>query len=114
MIKSNRIDRGFDQTQVCLSIGNAHRTEMKDGQEIWYYHRTHTSSVKEEKSAGEYRDEMTAYHNALRAGRDVQEPGTQRVVRLRRTRVERLVRFESGSVVSWEEPEEMWLDEWHR
>jgi outer membrane protein assembly factor BamE (lipoprotein component of BamABCDE complex) len=114
MIKSNRIDRGFDQTQVYLSLGNADRTEARDGQEIWFYHRTHTSHVKEEKSAGEYRDEMNAYHAALRAGRNVSEPSTHRVVRLLRTRVERLVRFESGSVVSWEEPEEMWIDEWHR
>lgn len=114
MIKSNRIDQGFDSTQVYLALGNADRTESVDGQEIWFYHETCTDTAKEEKSAGEYRDEMTAYENAVEQGRNVQEPSTYRVYRIYRTRVVRMVRFEAGRVVSWEEPDEMWIDDWHR
>ena len=32
MIRSNRIDRGFDSTQVYLSFGNADRTEVGETQ----------------------------------------------------------------------------------
>ncbi len=114
IIKSNRIDRGFDTTQVYLSFGNADRTESRDGQEIWYYHKTESQQVKEEKSAGEYRDDMTAYESAIRQGRNVKEPSMYRVYSLYRTRVERMVCFESNRVVSWDQPDEMWLDDWHR
>ena len=112
-IKSNRIDQGFDPTQVYLSLGKADRTESEEGRETWYYHATHSTSVKEEKSAGEYRDDLIAWEKAVAQGRTVAEPGTHRILHLRRTRVERMVHFENGSVVSWEEPDEMWLDDWH-
>jgi outer membrane protein assembly factor BamE (lipoprotein component of BamABCDE complex) len=115
MIKSNRIDRGFDSTQVYLALGNADRTEMNEGVEVWYYHQTHTQTAKEEKSAGEYREEMIAYVNEVAKGNEnAKEPSTYRVFKLYRTAVSRMVDFEDGKVVSWVEPEDMWLDEWHR
>lgn len=114
-IRSNRIQRGFDSTQTYLALGNADRTEYENDQELWYYYQTHTRTQKEEKSAGEYRDEMTAYENALEKGyTHVQEPTTYRVFQLRRTSVQRIVRFENGVVVDWEEPESAWVDDWHR
>ena len=114
MIKSNRIDRGFDSTQVYLALGHADRTEHADGQELWFYHQTHQRSVREEKSASEYREELDAYQQAVSEGvQGLTEPTTYRVVPLYRTNVFRLVRFEEGRVVAWEEPGDMWLDEWH-
>lgn len=114
-IKSNRIERGFDSTQVYLALGNAHSTEMDGEQELWFYHQTHNQSVKEEKSASEYRDEMIVYESAVAAGGEgLSEPSAYRVVRLYRTSVCRIVRFEDGRVVSWEEPDGMWLDDWHQ
>ena len=114
MIKSNRIDQGFDKTQVYLAFGNADRTEMEVKQELWYYHQTHRRSVQEEKTASEYRQEMSSYEDAVEEGRvGLKEPKTFRVVRLSRTGVYRIVRFEGGRVASWEEPDEMWLEDWH-
>lgn len=115
IIKSNRIDRGFDSTQVYMSFGNADRTEMDGGQEIWFYHQAHKRNVKEEKTAAEYREELSAYEYSVHQGnQNAQEPLTYRVITLHRTSVYRLVRFENGRVVSWEEPDEMWLDDWHQ
>lgn len=115
LIKSNRIERGFDSTQVYLAFGNADRSESRDGQEIWTYHEQFTKTAKEEKTASEYRDELDAYQDALRRGQSyVAEPSAYRTFTLKRTAIERVVIFEDGRVVSWDEPEEAWVDDWHR
>lgn len=115
MIRSNRIDTGFDSTQVYLALGNADRTESESGQQVWYYHKTYTKTVKKQKTAAEYRDEMSAYANALKQGKNAKEPTTYKNIKYCRDSVERIVRFEDGAVASWEEPDEMWIDEdWHR
>jgi outer membrane protein assembly factor BamE (lipoprotein component of BamABCDE complex) len=115
MIKSNRIDRGFDSTQVYLAFGHADQTSMEGEQEIWHYYRSHNRKVREEKTAGEYREELSAYGHAVEQGKQgLQEPATYRVITLYRTRVQRLVRFEAGRVVGWDEPDDMWVDDWHQ
>ena len=114
MIKSNRIDRGFDTTQVYMAFGNADSTELSGEQELWYFHQTYKRTVQEEKTASEYREEMSVYEDALGQGvLDYPEPTTYRTVRLYRTGVHRIVRFEAGRVVGWEEPDGMWLEDWH-
>lgn len=113
MIKSNRIGVGFDSTQVYLALSNADRTGSENGQEVWYYHGTYNKTIQEELSASEYRAAQLEYENAQLQGIDAPPPSTHRVYKLYRTGVERIVRFEDGYVVSWDEPEEMWLDEWH-
>lgn len=113
-IKSNRIDRGFDSTQVYMALGNASRTEMNGDQEVWYYHQIHNRTVREDKTAAEYREELKAYQHAVEQGEvGLHEPLTYRDVALCRTGVSRIVRFEAGRVVGWEEPDDMWLDDWH-
>ena len=115
MIRSNRISQGFDANQVYMAFGKASRTEFQDGQEIWYYTRVFTRTVTEEKSASEYLAELHQYEQAVAAGQaGVHKPETHHTFQLRRTGVTRLVRFEGGQVVSWDEPEEMWLDEWQQ
>lgn len=115
MIRSNRIDRGFDSNMVYLSFGHADRTAMEGDQELWFYHQQYERTEREEKTAAEYRDELASYYYAVEQGEQgLQEPATYRVVHLYRTGVYRLVRFESGRVVSWEEPQDMWVDDWHR
>ena len=113
-IKSNRIDKGFDKTQVYLALGNADRTELVEDTEVWYYHVTHNDTVREEKSATEYRAEMYEYERAVAEGVEhATPPETYRTFQLFRTRIGREVHFEGGLVSSWSEPEEKWIDEWH-
>ncbi len=113
-IRSGRISHGFDGTQVYLAFGNADRTEMDGEVELWFYHHTFKRVVREEKSASEYRSEMDAYELAVREGEEgLVEPETYRDVHLRREGVVRIVRFENGQVVGWEEPREHWLEDWH-
>jgi len=115
MIKSNRIDEGFDTTQVYLACGNANRTESEGEQEVWYYHDRRQNTVREEKTAAEYRLELVDYEKAVEKGNThLSEPTTYRTVRYYRTKITRTVRFEEGVVVAWEEPQDQWLDEWHR
>lgn len=115
MIKSNRISEGMDTTQVYMALGNADRTESRADQQVWTYLSTVTDNVREEKTAAEYREEMRDYEDALEKGAtNVGEPETYRIVRYYRTRVDRTVVFENGVVVGWDEPDDMWLDDWHR
>ena len=113
-IKSNRIQRGFDSTQVWMALGNADRTESRADGETWFYHRQHSQTITEEKSASEYRLEMSDYEKAKAEGKTVAEPSTHRSYKLYRTAVWRMVHFEGGVVTSWEEPDDMWIEDWHR
>ena len=94
------------------------RVRIADGSWLsfqdYFVVRGHRDTVTEEKSASEYRADMLEYEAAKLEGRDCPEPTTYHVYEIFRTRVARLVHFEDGVVASWEEPDEMWLDEWHR
>ena len=115
IIKANRIAEGFDSNQVSMALGNANRIELQGFRKIWTYYETFEDTIRVEKSADEYRDEMITYENAFGYGYNyVPEPTTHRLVNLYRTRVVRTVRFEDGLVVGWEEPEHLWLSDWHQ
>ncbi len=114
MIKSNRIAKGFDQTQVYLAFGNADSTKNEDGIESWIYTEVHQKYVQTKKDVHKYALEVKEYHDALHNGELATEPSTEETIKLYRTRVARVVQFGDGHVDSWTEPGDEWLDDWHQ
>ena len=114
MIKSNRIAKGFDQTQVYLAYGNADSTKSDSGSEAWIYTEKHKKYVQTKKDVHKYALEVKEYHDALNRGELATEPSTEETITLFRTRVARVVNFQDGHVDSWTEPGDKWLDDWHQ
>lgn len=122
MIKSGQIGQGFDTTQVFMALGKPEKKEARGGQEIWVYTSRLKRTLKHEKGAVEYENEqlkyekaMKEYRRALAEGRyavEPQKPDPYSYQTQHRTKVTREVVFEGGKVASWQDPDDLHLNDW--
>jgi outer membrane protein assembly factor BamE (lipoprotein component of BamABCDE complex) len=112
-IRENRLLPGFDATQVYLALGDAHARSTDGDVETWSYHRTHKRWIQEDKPEAQHKLELVEFQLTRVEGANTPAPRSFDDVCLARTAVELTVQFVDGEVVQWDEPTDVWVDEWH-
>jgi len=123
MIKSGQIGQGFDPTQVYMALGTPEKKQLQGDTEVWLYTVNVKRTLKHEKGAVQYENEQlkyeqarAEYEQAVAVGHVAVEPTKPDPYwyeNQSRTRIKREVVFKGGTVASWRDPHDEYMDDWH-